>query len=747
MKISTKIILACTTLVALSALAFLATILVQRYRLQGRVDGLIQNQALSEAGKIVETLYLNCEAAERQNQARLSHDLLIAREVIANHGAITIATQAVEWNAVNQLTKQGAKISLPQMLLGVEGLIPNYSPTHPAPVVDEVKHLTRDECTIFQRMNEQGDMLRITTSIIGTNGNRAVGTFIPQKTADGSANPVLEKVLRGETYRGRAFVVDSYYATVYEPIWNPEKNRVIGMIYVGVSMAEINRELHDGITKMVVGKTGYVFVLGAKGGDRGRYIISQQGKRDGESLWETTDAHGRPFIQSIVGKALSTVNGARTNEFYPWKNAKDSQPREKFAVFAYFAPWDWIIAAGAYQDDFGTIKADINNSIAALVRWTIISALLVGAAAFAFSLFLSRSITRPVMEVVRQLQAGADQTAAVAAQVSCSSQSLAGNASEQAASLEEISASLEEVTTMTQRNAQSAEAVKEFANQTRLGVEASVAQTHEMGRAVNGILTASADMRESMNRVRGANGNISKIIKTIDDIAFQTNLLALNAAVEAARAGEAGMGFAVVADEVRTLSQRSAAAAQETAALIEASIKQNEAGMQSTEKVATAVDDVAARSRALEIKLGQILTQTRQMDEHTAQVAAASAEQSQGTSEVCLAVTQMDKVTQGNAASAEECAAASQELNAQAEILKGQVVSLQSLVFGPQRSATAGQNRQRKFDTRHRFEVIQHAVAGQFSTPQQTLKLVSSPSITPISSSKSPDQIGELHCH
>jgi len=171
-----------------------------------------------------------------------------------------------------------------------------------------------------------------------------------------------------------------------------------------------------------------------------------------------------------------------------------------------------------------------------------------------------------------------------------------------------------------------------------------------------------------MGEIKNSSDRISKIIKTIDEIAFQTNILALNAAVEAARAGEAGMGFAVVADEVRNLAQRAAQAAKDTASLIEESIAKSGDGK-------TKVDQVAVAIHAVTEVAGQIKTL---VDE----VSLGSQEQARGIEQVAKTVAQMEQVTQKTAASAEESASAAQELTAQSQTLKDVVAQLTALVGG-----------------------------------------------------------------
>ncbi|MDM8522864.1 methyl-accepting chemotaxis protein [Desulfococcaceae bacterium HSG8] len=255
------------------------------------------------------------------------------------------------------------------------------------------------------------------------------------------------------------------------------------------------------------------------------------------------------------------------------------------------------------------------------------------------ALLFSSYLTKPLSLVIEGLTEGAEKVSSSSSQVALASQSLSEGSSEQAASLEETSSSLEEMSSMSRQNAHSA------------------AQADLLMKELNQLIVKAnqsmTDLAHAMDEASEAGTRTSGIIKTIDEIAFQTGLLALNAAIEAARAGESGAGFAVVADEVKKLAMKSAGAVKDTSELIEGIVSRIDESL----ALVSETNDSFKQASEITTKAGHLV----------GEISAASREHAEGIETVNKATNDMDKVTQQNAANAQELAGASAEMNSQSE--------------------------------------------------------------------------------
>ena len=320
------------------------------------------------------------------------------------------------------------------------------------------------------------------------------------------------------------------------------------------------------------------------------------------------------------------------------------------------------------EQKVGTVEVYLTKKFMAQALNTKIINLLIRVVAMILAVVLvlivlmKRMLIRPLHQAIQGLVDSAGQVKSSSEVVANLSQQLAEGSGQQAASLEETSASLEEIASMTRQNADNANQANQVVSQ-------------DMSSSFQTISQRTDHMQEAMHKTVESGEQMAKIVKTIDEIAFQTNLLALNAAVEAARAGEAGAGFAVVADEVRSLALRAAEAARTTQDLIGNSNQQIKENTQLLDQVVEALE----KNQKLGNNIAQLVSD----------IAAASAEQSQGIDQISQSASQMDSITQQIAANAQKAADSSREMSQAASDMLELVESLEQLV-GARRQTKGG---------------------------------------------------------
>lgn len=577
----------------------------------------------------LEDLHTLLSGQVKEKQRTVNVSLYLAHNILYSAGEIEDSGNKISIRGINQITKEEKYYSVPGWKIKDKIIYKNYE------IVDDIKSKSVESATIFQKIDD--GYLRISTNVMKLDNTRAIGTFIP------NSSKVIKTIEKGDTFYGRAYVVNDWYLTAYEPIY--VNGTVQGILYVGL------KEKDYGFLKSIFDnkryyKDGYPFLIT----NRGDFIIHPT-------------VEGQNYSHALFFKQLLGAKKGEYKSRYLWPETDEG--RWKYQYFRYFEPYESYICVSIYEDD---LYAFINNFLIIMVISVIVSIILflvvfslvlnpiintiIKAKEFTVAISegnLSKSIEMKqndevgalvsalgnmqenLKSIIGDIIDGADSILDSSINVNINSSKVSEGALVQASSVEEISTTLEEFGSNIQRNEDNSRETEEIAD-----IAASnVTRGHKSTELFVSAMKTIADK-----------------ILIINDIANQTNILALNAAIEAARAGEAGKGFAVVSAEVHKLAARSKDAAKE-------------------------IDELSRRGVDLSSEAGkelkEIIPQMEKTSTLVRQISGATKEMNIGIKQINEAIMQLSIITQTNAGSSDELTSYSKDLEYQAELLKESV--------------------------------------------------------------------------
>lgn len=646
-KISQKIIL---PTIAILLLTFMVLFFFTNFNIRKNLEDLILENLEAQ----IKTAWQILDMQKKTAQKKVSNDLNVARYIFQNWGELKESDETVSFTAVNQNTKQSHSVDVKKWSVSGTPIQYNFD------IVDRIRSFTGGTVTIFQKI-DQG-FLRVSTNVMKSDGDRAVGTFIPNNS------PVIKTIMKGERYQGRAFVVDDWYLTAYEPI--KVDGEIKGILYTGVKEKELS-ELKRSIGSMKIRNSGYYFILDMKG----NLIVHPT--MVGKNIKELS------FVQQILEKKDATI-------LYDWKG------EEKVASCRVFEPFQWILCATISKDELTSTFLDGQRN--ATLFSFFFSMVILSVALF----LISRSITRPLQQMIHRLKDIAEgegdltkrlpeerydeigdlskwynvfleriRTMMIEVQQTVQGLvSASGKLSDTASVITSIATHIEELAEReSSAMIQTSRTIQEMSSELKdtsgnmYSIKNNAEQTEkdaELGSdAMSKVTKSIGKIAESSNRIEG-------IINVITEIANQTNLLSLNAAIEAAKAGESGKGFSVVAEEVRNLAERSGDSVVQIRELINLSTDSVQVGEQQIHES----EEIFA----------QIIQQVQQITDQISDATTSIDHEDKGIQEIAEAIGEIATVSESNLASANDLTGGAREITETTNELEGIANQLNSQV-------------------------------------------------------------------
>jgi methyl-accepting chemotaxis protein len=617
------------------------------------VIGIMQDNLARSAEKT----YNICKLSQDFVQQSVDSSLSIGDTALKMAGGIQLTGKTMTWTGLNQFSQQTTQITAPQWALKGSPLVEDRRFDHAIPVIDDVAKQTGATVTLFQRVNPAGDMLRVATTVVAKDGQRGIGTFIPAIMPDGSQNQVVKTVLSGQTSRGRAFVVNDWYITAYEPLRNP-KGEIIGMFYVGLKQEGLPL-LRQAITTQgwSGGHSSVAIYYGSNSLQLSNMaVIPPSGIGSlTESKWQHEVLSKAPKLRDGASGTVTATNAITGTQ--------------AIVHYTYFQPWDWVIVAIGDSSDYEGATALVRSQFSRLLLQSLLGGFIALVLGAVVAYFVSKRITNPVADLSIHLTSSATQISSSAVHQQSNVTTLMASSNQIASAAKEISATSQELLHAMLEIADAATRTANLAHKGRDGLRG-------METSMQNLSASSDSISSKLTTIRAKAARINSVVTAITKVADQPNMLSLNASIEAEKAGEAGVGFAVVAREIRRLADQSAQSTLDIEQIVEEMQEAVASGVSEMREFADAVQGGMGAASAIQGQFGEIIEGVESIAPRYETVQQGMQNQSVGAKQISDAMWQLTETARQTSDSVNELNEVSRQLHEAVRILKERIFNV-----------------------------------------------------------------------
>lgn len=691
----------------------------------------IHNLIASHVSQVTGELYDECRTSNELLMRETKRAEMTLQSMLDDSGDIKILEKESEWPIVNPKEKNNI-ISVPVLMIGDYSLTYDKRKNESLPFLKESSEISGAYCTVYQRLNPKGDMLVVDTTAESGKESMVLGEIYYSLSDQGQRESVIDEILAGHTIGKHYQDSDGINYVFYSPL-KDKSGEVVGMISSQMR-DDISDNMHKSVLKTSINQSGFVWILGAKGQNKGKYILSRFSSTEEESKIKSGQ-YDKSIVEQLISQAVKAGEGKLLTNEYMWKLSPDEKGRMKLSVYTYFAPWEWVIGSGVYLDEYNGIRDRLTGTVAKLSYWLSLTGFILLILTLVISTSVSGLIANPIIHMVNiakmiakgdifearrsietiekicpnarnaaknidrqdrldetgqlylafrnmvenlgslvgQVQRSGIQVTTSSTEITASARQLDITFAQQSSATTQISATSLEISANSVELAGTMGEVNASASQMAMLAQEGQDGIKTMIRIMDDLSDSTASITDKLAGINERANSIEGIVGTITKVADRTNLLSLNAAIEAEKAGKFGQGFSVVAGEIRRLADQTSVAALEIEKTIENMRIAVDSGVVEMDRFAGDVRCGAVKAVKIGKKLEGIMVGVKDLNPRIELVNEGMSAQAEGAEQISGAMGQLSDTATHTSEALKEFNRATSQLNEAVQGLRDEV--------------------------------------------------------------------------